>query len=69
MKKNNKETLIFKKDDRFKIELKKNNWVRVLFKDKVLAIVIDKETAYQVIFCELKKDKKEVEFITNDDFI
>jgi len=64
-----KETLTFKKDNRFKIELKKNDWVRVLFKNDVLAIVIDKETAYQVIFNELKKDKKEVEFITNDDFI
>jgi len=64
-----KETLTFKKDNNFTIEFKKNDWVRVLFKNEVLAIVIDKETAYQVIFSELKKDKDEVDFITDEDFV
>ena len=52
----------------YTIESKNNRWIIIYCKDILLATVIDEETAYQVIYRDMKENNKDVEFITQLDF-
>jgi hypothetical protein len=47
---------------------KDSTWLRVEYKDEMLGMCYDNETAYQVIYTDLKKNGYNCEKITKKDF-